>query len=136
MPDEIHPKQPDVAKISEAIDEKKLNPDAAKDEELEFTDQVELERKVAELQGLTQDIEERKIYARKIFRLIACWVAGVFIILMCQGFLGRSQQTTDKNGSKLGFNLSDSVLIAVVSGTTASVIGIFLVVANYLFPKR
>jgi len=142
MPDEPNPTQLDVSKINEGIDETKLNPELSQAEELDFKEQVEIERRIAEVEGLNQDIRERKKYARKIFRLIVFWVAGVFLILMCQGFLSHSDSTFAvdtpwlKLTSKLTFSLSDSVLIAVVSGTTASVIGIFIVVANYLFPKR
>ena len=34
-----------------------------------------------------------------------------------------------------GFDLAEAVVLALVGGTTASVIGIFLIVANYLFPR-
>ena len=34
------------------------------------------------------------------------------------------------------FNLSNNVLLAAIGGTTINVIGLFLVVARYLFPKR
>lgn len=75
-----------------------------------------------DLESARQDRCERKTYAGKIYKLLLWWVVGVFVLLLLNGF-GLQK-------------LSDGVLIAVVSGTTASVIGIFLVVANYLFPKR
>ena len=34
------------------------------------------------------------------------------------------------------FHLADGVVIALITTTTATVIGVFLTVANYLFPKR
>jgi hypothetical protein len=34
------------------------------------------------------------------------------------------------------FKLTDAVLIAAISGTTINVIGIFIIVARYLFPQR
>jgi hypothetical protein len=36
----------------------------------------------------------------------------------------------------LGFGLSEPVMLALLGSTTLSVIGIFLIVANYLFPRR
>lgn len=80
----------------------------------------------ARLVGLIQDIKERKIYARRAFCLVSAWLAGVFFLLLLQGFLSSSGV----------FDLADAVLLAVVGGTTLNVIGIFLVVARYLFPKR
>ena len=94
-----------------------------KEEEEKLNNRLLRERTQAETYGLLQDIEERKAYASKIFKLICSWIGGVFFILVMSGF-------------QLHFKLSDSVLIALVGGTTASVIGIFVVVANYLFPKR
>lgn len=36
----------------------------------------------------------------------------------------------------VAFDLADGVLLALIGGTTANVIGLFLVVARYLFPRR
>ena len=36
----------------------------------------------------------------------------------------------------IGFDLPESVLIALVTTTTASVVGILLIVTRYLFPPR
>jgi hypothetical protein len=50
----------------------------------------------------------------------------MIMLLLFQGFL-----------SRLGiFNLSDTVILAAIGGTTVNVLGIFVVVVNYLFPKR
>ena len=76
------------------------------------------------LRGVAQDIEERKTYAKRIYYLVVGWITGVGIMLFAQGFKFR------------GFELSDGVLIAAIMTTTASVVGIFLIVTSYLFPKR
>jgi len=90
-----------------------------------------------ELEGMTQDRGERKSYANKAFRLVCFWIFGVFCLLIVQGFLSRGLHFhLDCLEFTITFALPDSVLLAVVSGTTVSVIGIFLVVANYLFPRR
>ena len=36
----------------------------------------------------------------------------------------------------IGFHLPEAVLIALVTTTTASVVGILLIVTRYLFPQR
>ncbi len=110
----------------------------AQDDEKDFLAQVELDTKKETLEGIKQDRGERKLYAARIFSLMKWWVLGVFAILLFQGFLSNPHDWYFKwfTLHQVKFQLSDGVLIAVVSGTTASVIGIFLVVANYLFPKR
>ena len=77
-----------------------------------------------EIEDRRQDRRERKEYARKIFVLICGWLIGIAVILLCSGF------------GVFGFAFSDGVLIALISGTTVNVLGLFIIVANYLFPKR
>ena len=48
------------------------------------------------------------------------------MILVLQGFGSNSHW----------FAISEAVVIAAIGGTTINVIGIFIVVAKYLFPKR
>ena len=71
-----------------------------------------------------QDREERKIYAQRIFLLVAVWLAVIVSLLVLQGAFG-------PNGR---FDLSDSVLIAVATTTTASVTTLLVVVVRSLFP--
>jgi len=92
---------------------------------------------------LSDDIRARKIYAFATFVLVALWVAGIFVLLLLQGFLGHCSRTT--SGDFMGFHvlisepsifsITDSVLMATIGGTTASIIGIFLVVMKNLFPS-
>lgn len=78
----------------------------------------------AEIENLDQDRDERKKYASRVFWLVVIWLAAIGMILMLQGFgIGK-------------FDLSDSVLLMLIGTTTGSVVGIFLIVANYLFPRR
>jgi len=78
------------------------------------------------IESLTQDKEERKKYAKRIFVLLSLWLGGVFVLLVLQGI----------GSPRNWFQLDDSVLLAAIGGTTINVIGIFLVVARYLFPQR
>ena len=88
----------------------------------EFTE-IEEEFYKAHTSGLRQDIAERKIYAKRIFVLICCWLVAAFLLLVADG---------------IGFHfaLSDSVVLAVIGSTTINVLGIFYIVTHYLFPKR
>ena len=78
------------------------------------------------LKDSTQDRSERKTYAGRIFRLLIVWLAVVGSILLLHGF----SPFTRFN------NLSDAVLMTLIGSTTASVVGIFVIVAKYLFPQR
>ena len=109
-----------------AIDVEELPQNTSDQKAREEERALELAQKEAELDALKQDISERKQYAKRIFNLIRAWLIGIFCLLLLQGFL-----------SNLGlFDLSEAVILAVVGGTTLNVLGIFIVVVNYLFPKR
>lgn len=78
----------------------------------------------AEIENLDQDRDERKKYASRVFLLVVVWLVAIGMILVLQGFgIGK-------------FDLSDNVLLMLIGTTTGSVVGIFLIVANYLFPRR
>jgi hypothetical protein len=89
---------------------------------------LELESQRIQNVGLKQDIEERKRYANRNFWLIVCWLAVINVLLFIQGFRATLLGHT--------FELPASVLLTTVGSTAASVLGIFLIVTNYLFPKR
>ena len=78
----------------------------------------------AEIESFKQDVKHRAEYAPKIYWLVVVWVIGIFALIILQGFHIYS------------FNLSDSVLIAAISGTTLNILGIFAIVAKYIFRKR
>ncbi len=84
---------------------------------------IELALKTAEVDGLKLDLKQRKEYANKIFYLIVVWLIVLLGVLLLQGF----GKTDD------GFSLSDSVLLAFIGGTTVNVLGIFVIVAKYIF---
>ena len=84
----------------------------------------ELQNKKLINKALRQDIKERKKYAKSIFFLIIGWLVSVFAILILQGF-----------GKILCFELSESIAITLITGTTINILGIFIIVVNYLFKK-
>jgi hypothetical protein len=95
--------------------------------EEEKTD-LERQKVQVELIGAQQDIDERRKYAHRIFCLIVGWLIAVALILLLQGFHDLLCGVT--------FNLPVPVLLATIGGTTASILGIFIIVAKYLFPNR
>ena len=89
---------------------------------------LEGKRAEIELASVQQDIEERRKYAHRIFCLIVGWLIAVAVILFLQGFHVAIHASA--------FSLPSSVLLATIGGTTASVLGIFVIVTKYLFPNR
>lgn len=90
---------------------------------------------------LKQDREERQKYARYLFLLICAWLLGIYSIIILSGV---GSTTVRINLSDLpvaqrleefkpSFQLSDAVLLALIGGTTLNVLGLFVIVANYLF---
>ncbi len=80
------------------------------------------ERQDIEIRTLTEDVEHRKAYSQSIFNLMRVWLVSVLgtVVFDSAGWI----------------DVSEGVLIALISGTTASVIGLFAIVARYFFPKR
>lgn len=87
---------------------------------------LENERLRTELGSLRQDIRARRIYAALFYGLASAWVAVISLLLFFQGF----------GSGHLRFRLSDSVLLAAIGSTTANIVGIIYLVANYLFPAQ
>lgn len=82
-------------------------------------DKEDLRKKQLANDGIMQDMGERKEYTHKIFVLICFWLVLVGILLIASG-----------NGN---LHYSDTVLITLLTTTTANVIGLFVFVAKYLF---
>lgn len=94
---------------------------------------------------IKQDREERQRYADRLFKLIRYWLIAIIILVALSG-LDISKvyiDNRDWNDPKRTFieriniqpqfNLSDAVILALVGGTTVNIIGLFLVVTQYLF---
>lgn len=91
---------------------------------------LDLDKKVTENQREKNrlKVEEdkhdiRKPYIKGLFILTVVWLAIVIIFLFLQA--------TAKNF----FSLSDTVLVAFITSTTVSVIGLFVIVGKWLFPS-
>jgi|SRR5271157_1586813 len=81
------------------------------------------ERKRAELEGFIDDLKARKRWGERVFWMLVGWLVSVLAAFVFQGF------------GWFHFRVSDSVLIALISTTTANVLSLGYIVANYLFPK-
>jgi hypothetical protein len=92
---------------------------------------VDDEKKTLELEGLKGKLnrianihEVRKTYLRRLFVLTVIWLVMVVVFVLMAGFGYR------------GFKLADSVIIAFITSTTVSVLGLFHFAAKWLFPAR
>lgn len=83
-------------------------------------DKLDQEQEI--LKDSKQNREQRKEYANKIFWLVCGWLVSLVFIVILVGF-GRMQ-------------LSDTVLVALISGASLNIIGLMVIVAQYLFPKN
>lgn len=99
--------------------------------DIEFAKQAELETKEMEcavelkrqrIKDVEQDRRERRGYAYRIFCLIVVWLWGLAMIVMMDG--------------AMMLDISDKVLIGLITGTSVNVIGLMAIVAKYLFPKN
>ena len=78
----------------------------------------------AKIDDLVQDRDQRKKYSDRLFKLVVWWLIAVSLIILLHGF------------GYVPFTLSVAVLTTIVGSTTGAVLGLFAIVANYLFPKR
>ena len=122
------PPHPTAASPSEAKDLLQLKPDEPADARVNVKEanvrevsDLEEEYSRAQLKRLLDDNKARKSFSIWIFAITVLWMFMVLmIVLQC---------------SRGVFRLSDGVLIALITTTTANVFGFFYVVVNYLFNK-
>lgn len=105
-------------------------------------------RKRSREQSLQEQIDThdlRKRYTRHLFLLTCIWLSSVLMFVGLTGLKGTIPFPFYWTPASLNldcsycwrfyFSLSDKVLIAFITSTTASVIGIFVIVAKWLFPS-
>lgn len=110
-----------VAFDDDSIEAVPVDPDQETSDELEDLDRS---AKRALVEGFRQDTRERKKYAKNIYRLTVGWLGLMGAIVIAQGF-GIDD-----------FHLDNSVLISLVTTTTAGIVGLLLVVVKYLFRSK
>jgi len=77
-----------------------------------------------EVSDRIQDREERKKYAKRTFVFLSVFTGVVLLIIVLAGF-----------SEAVGFKLENPVLIALITSSLATVVGIFILVMQYLFKK-
>lgn len=77
-----------------------------------------------EIKDMRQNREERKSYASYIFFMICFYLVIVFVLLFFSGF------------NCWGFYLSDKIVLSLIGTTLINVLGVFIIVVNYLFPRK
>ena len=92
--------------------------------ESDSAQKIALEDSREELENKKQNRNQRKTYANKLFVFLCVYMTLVFLVLFFCGF------------SLFGFTLSDTVLVALITTTTANVIRIFAFVVRYLFYSK
>lgn len=119
-----------LKKVSEASDssdvsEKKYDDIEGRIKEQELRKlQLENDAIKVENESESQNKQQRKDFAERIYSFAAIYMFGVFVIL----FLSGTESTN--------FRLSDNVLITLLRTTTANVIGILVIVVTYLFSRK
>lgn len=112
--------------LRSSVEERPIGPGTYVQEEIYLDKEVERKIRIEELntiiennKTLAQNTAERKKYAHKIFLLTVYWSLLIFFILFLKGW--RS------------LDLSDKIIITLISSTTINFFGFFFLVTKYLF---
>lgn len=76
-----------------------------------------------ELSAIKDTHNLRLSYTGRIFWLVVAWLSCVVACVVLSGF------------KFYGFGLSDSVLVAFITSTTVTVVGLFVLVAKWMYPS-
>ena len=87
-------------------------------------EQYDEERRGQLLNAYAHDLNLRRDYTPKLFKLVTVWLVFVAIFLVIASVPG------------VGLKVSDVVLVALLGQSTATVVGLFIVVARWIYPKR
>lgn len=90
-----------------------------------------------ELEEQAQLHDLRTSHAKRLFFLTVVWIFVIWVMLLLQGFGQWFFPIPDsfKGWVYIPFNLSDSVMIAFMTSTTATVLGLYGVAAYWLYGK-
>lgn len=129
MPPRRRNRQADLAYVRET-----LNPHAPPTAETrqEWAD-LGLQGEQARLDRYKQETEQRRTFARGIYQAIILWLIVVLGILILSGSKGVIFHGSPWAVDFAKFELSNSVLIALLTTTTGNIIGLGLVVFRSIF---
>ena len=101
------------------------------DEKSDLEKQHLLEQRLLETRTKKQTLKQHKSehkqrvqYAEKIYKIVRNWLVVVVIIISCSAIPG------------IEFQLSDNVLITLLTTSTATVLGLFITVLKYIFGRK
>jgi ABC-type Fe3+ transport system permease subunit len=77
----------------------------------------------------------RQSYLKKLFLMIVFWLIAVLICVVLSALNSENPNNT-KWTLPFSFNLKESVLIAFITSTTVSVLGLFITAAAWLFGSK
>ncbi|MBV4514935.1 hypothetical protein [Pseudomonas kurunegalensis] len=104
-------------------------------------DEIQLRTLTAKVDDLEQQLKERrqlhklrKRHSSRLFRLTVAWVSLVWLVVLLQGF-GQWFTPLFLGFSYIKFHLSDTVAVAFITSTTATVLGLYGIAAYWLFGK-
>ena len=86
-------------------------------------EEIDTYQRAFDLHVAFEDFSERLKYSAKTYNLIAAWLSVDLAVLLAQAWRFN------------GFDLPQSVIVTLIGGTTASVVGMFVVVLKYLFHR-
>jgi len=115
-------------RLREALKEARQSnaPDAFSSVELQSND---LRKSTEELKSLKQDRAERKGYASKLYWLVAVWLGSILLFVFMQAI-------HLVPFTSVSFQLSETMLVTLITTTTANIAAFLLVVVRYLFRGR
>jgi magnesium-transporting ATPase (P-type) len=114
-----------AAEVQELIDTQTEPGAAFADVNTAYNAEINYLLKKEVLASLQQNNRDRFIFARYTFIITCAWIFIVIIIVFLNGY-------RRANGNPV-LQLSDSVLIALITTTTINVFGFFLLVIKFLF---
>ena len=86
--------------------------------------QTENDIRKEELKGRIQDREQRKEFAIKIYHFLCFYLSSVLFLVVLSAT------------PLIKFELTEGIIITLLTTTTANIIGIFILVVKYLFATR
>jgi hypothetical protein len=127
----VNPAPEDLAKIvSESAEANQPPPQIPEETPPDLSLDLEEHKLAFQLECLEQELKElrethglRVSYTGRIFWLVVAWLTCVVVCVMFSGFRYHE------------FRLSDSVIIAFITSTTVNVVGLFVLVAKWMFPS-
>lgn len=102
---------------------------------------IRYRRLQAEVQALEDQLKERrqlhklrKKHSSRLFKLSVAWIGLIWLVVLLQGF-GQWFIPIPPWLQYIKFHLSDTVAVAFITSTTATVLGLYGIAAYWLFGK-